>query len=437
MSTTTSLPAFSHNWVGGDMWGLQTLSEQCGAVAPEIIGVDTALAEEVRSLVAAGSWRGEAANAFAARWDADSRAGKQLADAWAAIGKVIGELAACLAGLESKLEEAAYQLEKQGVAVDQATGTPLMDVVAGGNANVAPQRMAVAAKLAATYSSYRTQVLDVARTAREAAAAQLTQIAGQLVPTGRDWGQLSTGLDTLRSLWGIPTEYRMHLQEDLSETEQQLTQTERSAIGWLIQDRKTNGNNSLLPKDMRTAISEAQEEKGMLQSKLGSVWEPASSKVADGDAEGLGLTADSASGLMRAASGVVEAIPLIGTGVGAGITIWQDLRNHESMGRATEDGATSSAASLIGGIGGAAAGETLVGMMVGSGGVAPIVGGVVVGGIAAVGVGDFVHNLWQENWSGDWHHYGVLGGTGHGIADSFDKTRHDMAHYGDDIIHLL
>lgn len=58
-------------------------------------------------------------------------------------------------------------------------------------------------------------------------------------------------------------------------------------------------------------------------------------------------------------------------------------------------------------------------------------------GVAAVGVGDFVNNLWQENWNGDWHHYGVLGGTGHGIADSFDKTRHDMAHYGDDIINLL
>ena len=118
MSTTAPLPAFSHNWVGGDIWGLQTLSEQCGAVAPEIIGVDTALEKEVGSLAAAGSWRGKAANAFAARWDADSRAGKQLAGAWAAIGKVIGELAACLAGLESKLEEAAYQLEKQGVAVD-------------------------------------------------------------------------------------------------------------------------------------------------------------------------------------------------------------------------------------------------------------------------------------------------------------------------------
>jgi hypothetical protein len=31
----------------------------------------------------------------------------------------------------------------------------------------------------------------------------------------------------------------------------------------------------------------------------------------------------------------------------------------------------------------------------------------------------------------------VLGGTGHGIADSFDKTRHDMAHFGGDIIHLI
>jgi uncharacterized protein YukE len=256
MSTTASLPAFSHNWAGGDIWGLQTLSEQCGAVAPEITGVDTALAKEVGNLVAAGSWQGKAADAFAARWDADSQAGRQLTDAWAAIGKVIGELAACLAGLENKLEEAAYQLEKQGVAVDQATGTPLPDVAAGGNANVAPQRMAAVAKLAASYSSYRAQVLDAAQTARETAAAQLTQIAGQLMPADRDWGQLSNDADALRSLWGIPTEYRTRLQEDLGATEQNLMQTERSAIGWLIQDRKINGSNVLLPKEMRTAIAE-------------------------------------------------------------------------------------------------------------------------------------------------------------------------------------
>ena len=169
--------------------------------------------------------------------------------------------------------------------------------------------MAAAAKLAAAYSSYRTQVLDAARTAREATATQLAQIAGQLIPAGRDWGQLSNDADALRSLWDIPTGYRTHLQEELGATEQNLMQTERSAIGWLIQARKINGNNALLPKEMRTAISQAQEEKAMLQSKLGSTWEPASSKVADGDADSLGLTADGASGLMRTAGGVVRAIP--------------------------------------------------------------------------------------------------------------------------------
>ena len=107
------------------------------------------------------------------------------------------------------------------------------------------------------------------------------------------------------------------------------------------------------------------------------------------------------------------------------------------MGHATEDAADSSAASLIGGIGGSATAEWAFGSLIGTGPGVTVVASVLGGGVAAVGVGDFVHNLWQENWSGDWHHYGVLGGTGHGIADSFDKTRHDMAHFGDGIIHLL
>jgi hypothetical protein len=52
---------------------------------------------------------------------------------------------------------------------------------------------------------------------------------------------------------------------------------------------------------------------------------------------------------------------------------------------------------------------------------------------AAVGVGDLVHNMIQENWAADWHRHGVLDGTVHGAADSFDKTRHDMAHYLNDL----
>ena len=435
MSTAASLPPFSRHWVGGDIWGLQTLAERCDAVEPEINGVATALSRVVGQVAAAGSWRGRAADSFISRWDTDSRAGRQLASAWTSIGKVIGELAAVLASLESRLEEAADQLERQGIAVDQSDGTPLPDVVPGGHANVAPQRMAADAHLAAEYSGYRAQVLNAAQTAREAAAAQLGRIAGELIPAGRDWGQLSTDADALRSLWGIPTAYRTRLQGELSATDANLTQTERSALRFLVDNPGVNGSKPLLPQDMRTAISEVQAEKGMLESKLGFVkgLEPASSKVASGDADALGLTGDGTSGLMRVAGGVVRAIPLAGTAAGTGITLWQDLKNHKSIGYAAGDAVTSNAAGLAGGMGVSAGTAAFAAGIIGAGPEVAVTSGVIAGGVAAVGVGDFVHNMWQEHWGPDWNHYGVLGGTGHGIADTFDTTRHDMAHDADDI----
>jgi uncharacterized protein YukE len=428
---------FSRRWVGGDIQGLRALAGQCDAVVAEVSSVDTTLTNAVRGLITAGSWHGTAAEAFTSRWDADSRAGQQLADAWAAIGKIIGELAVSLADLESRLKEAACQLERQGIAVDQSTGVPLPDVTAGMKSNIAPERIGVTARLAADYSGYRDEILNAARTAREATAVRLAQIAEQLIPVGRDWGQLANDANALRSLWGIPTSYRAHLQDVIPETEANLLDTEDSALRYLLQNPSVNGNRSLLPKEIRTSIADAKAEKAALESKLGyaRAMEPASSKVASGDADALGLTAD-APGLMRVVGGAVEFIPLAGMLAGTGITIWQDLRNHESMGHAVEDGASSGVASIGGGIAGGAGGQFIANAVLAAGPETAVVATVAGGVIGAVGVGDFVHHVWQENWNSDWHQYGVFG-LGHGVADSFDKTRHDMAHYGDDIIHLL
>lgn len=97
------------------------------------------------------------------------------------------------------------------------------------------------------------------------------------------------------------------------------------------------------------------------------------------------------------------------------------------------DGVASNGASLLAGAAVTAGVTAGAAAVVGGGEVVAVGAGVVVGAVAAVGVGDGVHNLIQENWVQDWHHQGVLQGTAHGIADSWDKTRHDMAHYGDDI----
>ena len=132
--------------------------------------------------------------------------------------------------------------------------------------------------------------------------------------------------------------------------------------------------------------------------------------------------------LAKVASGLVRGIPYVATAVGAGLTTYQDMQQGESWYHAAADGAVSNGAAL--GTGAAVgAGATLLF----GGSLVAVGGGVLVGGVLAVGVGDFVHNVFQENWQADWHKDGVVDGTVHGVADSYDKTRHDLAHMWDDL----
>ena len=61
--------------------------------------------------------------------------------------------------------------------------------------------------------------------------------------------------------------------------------------------------------------------------------------------------------------------------------------------------------------------------------------GVLAGGVVAYGVGDFAHNLIQENWGADISKHGVILGIGDGIGDSAVKTGQDFVKVGSGIAH--
>jgi len=76
------------------------------------------------------------------------------------------------------------------------------------------------------------------------------------------------------------------------------------------------------------------------------------------------------------------------------------------------------------------AGATGLVVSIGAGGA-----GVLIGGVAAYGVGDFAHNLIDENWSADINQHGVVVGVLDGVGDSAAKTGQDVAHIGESIWH--
>jgi hypothetical protein len=99
--------------------------------------------------------------------------------------------------------------------------------------------------------------------------------------------------------------------------------------------------------------------------------------------------------------------------------------------------AAVAAGGWVGGLaaGGAAAGlgalgASGVGLTLAAGGA-----GVLAGGVVAYGVGDFAHNLIQENWGADIQQHGVILGIGDGIGDSAVKTGQDFVKVGSGIAH--
>lgn len=428
MTTAKTLPPFSFDWVGGDIPGLQALDTACDRAAAEITDAGAALSRQVSDVTGAAGWRGAAADAFTTAWDKDSAAGAQLAAAWTQIGSIAATLAASLAALEHDLEEAAWQLEKQGIPVDAATGIAQPDVTAAGNACPAPQTMAARGQLASNYMTYRGTILSQASAARARAARSLQTVTEKMLPPGTDWGQAAYGLDGLRALWAIPTRYRKLLQGQLQGLKQTRGSVEDAMWQRLIAERKTSGNAAKLPKDMVDDGARARLAVTSQEAKIAGAPENATNMAADGDAAGLGL-----SGL---AGSAVKAIPFIGAAAGTGITIAQDRENRESWRHAITDGVLSNGASLGAGAG-AMAGTVAAAGFLGAAPAAAVTAGTIAGVAGAVGVGDAVHHLIQENWPQDWHQHGVLDGTAHGVADSLDQTRHDMAHYADDIKNLF
>jgi hypothetical protein len=297
----------------------------------------------------------------------------------------------------------------------------------------AAQAAANQRKLAGKYNDFRQATMDRATAARAAAAAKLQSIAAAILPprSPRDWVQGVDVADGLRGLWSIPTLYRRGLEEELPELEQNLAQAERSAMRELIQARKLDGNAARLSGQAKANLRAAFDEENTVESKLASIenLETTSSKLAAGDVDGLAGLGDSVDGLVALGAGLVRAIPIAGTVIAGGLTIYQDRELGDGWDRSVADGVVSSGAALGSAVGTAA----VIGALWGTASVLPVAGAVVFSGVVAVGVGDFVHNMFQENWSADFHKYGLVDGTGHGIADSYDKTRHDLAHMWDDI----
>jgi len=426
--TPLPLAPFSDDWVGGDIRGLAALAGKCYGIAPRIGAVcstlNTAVADVtggIDGLSGTRGWSGTAAASFSSAWGKDAAAAGELAGIWGQIGGIVDVLAAELARLENEWEQEARAVSAiYAVLIDPLTGSVSSQPAISAPQGSAPPGTCVpgdmAPQAARGYEIFVGQILSQAQQARTAATGALEAITQALLPAAFDSGQLTNDLDGLRSLWATPTAIRQDLETELGETAGSIARIK----AWYSMSGR--GTPSEAQAQLDRLFEEQQQSEGVLLGAMSR--ETPASAAAAGDASFF-------DGLPDAVGGVLKAVPYVGTTVGAGLTIWQDLEAGDGPSRAVADGEVSGGASLW------------VGVVVGSAvtvavaAVAPeavaAAAGVAAGGVSAVGVGDFVHHLFQENWTLDRQQYGVLGGTWHGVADSYDQTRHDLAHDADDL----
>jgi hypothetical protein len=443
--TPSALAPFSRDWIGGDIHGLSAYAGTLYGYVPEINDVATALDGKVKQIVGAAGWQGSAASAFTTAWDHDAQGAAALATVTSSTGNIVDWLAVTLSKIESALEQAADQAAGHGVPIGSDGQPP--------NACLADP---TAESWRASYQGFYGRCMIDAVNARNQAAAALQGIGDAILgkhdggdggDEGLSKGDLTAISDVLAGFLGAQTRYRGyvdlrvgHAKSELADAKTKAIEDARQADGrfgtWSDADRQefNAAKNTLNSAESDLAGAEGNEN-----------WFTKVTGFSASDITPIGDSLDGMGGvagdLARAGAGI-PFVDLAAAGVGTYFSAQDDMAkgvpayvaypgeaagNLAALGVGTGVGiaATGATATFLGGLGASGLVVSL-----GAGGA-----GVLAGGVVAYGVGDFAHNLIDENWGADINKYGVVGGVFDGIGDSAVKTGQDFAHVGESIWH--
>jgi hypothetical protein len=441
----SALAPFAHNWIGGDIHGLSGYAGTLYGYVPEITDVATALDGKVKQIVGAAGWQGSAASAFTKAWDHDAEGASALATVTSSTGNIVDWLAVTLSKIESALEQASDQAAGQGVPIG-----------AGGQPPNACLANPAAEAWRAHYQGFYNQCMLDAVTARNKAAAALQAIGDSILGKHDGGGEGEGGLsksdltavsDVLAGFLGLQTRYRGFVDLQVGHAKSQLAAAKTQAIE---DARQADGRFGTWSAEDRQAFTAAKSTLSGAESDLAAAqgnenWFTKVTGFSPSDIPAVGDSLDGMGGvagdLARAGAGI-PFVDLAAAGVGTYFSAQEDIAKGipayvaypgeaagnlaaVGIGGAVGIAATGGAATVLGGLGASGLVVSL-----GAGGA-----GVLAGGVVAYGVGDFAHNLINENWGADISQHGVVGGVLDGIGDSAVKTGQDFAHVGESIWH--
>jgi hypothetical protein len=452
MAGVTPLAAFSYDWVGGDIRGLQGVAQTLYAYVPRVQDLAGRLSVVARNLTGdgPGGWQGKAASAFTAAWREQAMTAAALEEYVTAVAAIIDGLAVELSQIENALEQQAYTVSKHGVRIG-TDGT--VEGYSGGVQGL---------EWAEAYLKIREQALSEATSARQAATRQLYSLYQQVMNTNThpNVGDAVTMSGLLADLMAAPTAARrdvfaklkslegkdLNLKDELAEARQsgkslQELREESSEVRDELNEVQEELDNTgklegALSKLLDTRVSDV---RGFLAGEAGQ-----GKHVAGNTPEDLQAAAEDDPSALDKILDFGDGIPVVDIGttlLGTAVGTYYDVKGGQPLGSALRDEAISNTAGTV--AANAAAG--MVGAEFGSDlGAAGGPVGIAVGAVVGYGVGDLTHNLLVEPWGQDMHKYGAVLGTlygiGHSEAATADNARelavgtgHDIEHYWDDV----
>jgi hypothetical protein len=399
--------------------------------------VATALNGKVRATVGAAGWQGSAAAAFTGAWGRDAQGCAALSTMTTSTGKVVNWLAVTLSQIESALEKAADKTSAHGVSIGP-DGQPPQACLP----NPAEEDWRSA------YQAFWNEAMHAAVTARNEAAGELQKLFDGVTGAGLKPGDRTSWNDVLLGFLGAKTRYRAWVEGNV----EVLKKLKNDARLNAIEDaRQADGRFGKWKPEGREAFDKADTRFGAGEDQLAAAeksegWFSKVTGFSSSDIPAVSKALEDSSDFLKATADI-PFVDLAAAGAATYFNAQDDISLGVPAGAAYPLEAGGSALSLAGGYvaggwaTGAAAGlltdGALAGLGLSAGGIGLVAGGagVLVGGVVAYGVGDFVHNLIDENWGKDIHNDGVVGGVAVGTWHSVENTGKDVAHTAESLWH--
>jgi uncharacterized protein YukE len=433
VATVTPLAPFDHEWVGGDIRGLQGVAQALYAYVPRVQDLSGRLSVVAGNLTSpgGGGWQGSAASAFTAAWQQQALTALAVQEYAIALAQVIDQLAVDLSQLENALEQQAADVSAHGVQI-------------GPGGTVTSYSGQQGLEWAIAYNEVYEQVMSEATQARQAAAQQLSSLYQEVMNANPhpNKGDAITMAGLLADLLAVPTAARRGVDAKLKT----LKGKELSLDEEIASANKAGGALQKTLVESAKVDRELQAVKAKL-STTGRTENPGSklldTRVSDvqnflaGEAgPGRHVASNTPKGLQEAAAeekpGTLgrltelgEDIPVVDIGAtlaGVAVGTYEDIKGGQSPGTALAREVAANGAGIVAGNGTAALVGAEIGTRLGAAG-GPV--GIVVGAVVGYGVGDLTHNLLNETWTQDRQQYGDVMGTLYGIGHSEAATADD------------